>query len=214
MRQSNTRSVSCSRSTRAGMQPLWSAHLQYCYQWLDDKGGIHAFNSPTIEHDILHFSIICTGVLGHQRIEPILATVRLEMLWWSLQVCTSISNTTRLAFVTCLCLYQQIRQRYIHIDRKRVTYVKPIQLSYYRCLQKCQSSSNTINFVFVHTPSAYFVSIILRKGESGSGATDEIMINIEPVASVGKMAGNTSGLKKRNSSHTTNEISAPTPRKL
>lgn len=68
-------------------------------------------------------------------------------------------------------------------------------------------------------PSGYVASIIFLKGLVGStfvsilpykierclpGATLEIMMNIAPVARVGNIAGNTSGLKKRNSSQTIN----------
>ena len=44
------------------------------------------------------------------------------------------------------------------------------------------------------------------------GATLDIIMKIDPVASVGNIAGSTSGLKKRNSSQTTSEIFEPIPR--
>lgn len=92
-----------------------------------------------------------------------------------------------------------------------MTGLNPVQKKNHSGLEELVLNYSNMMNKFTHTPSGYLVSIIFLSGLSPSGATLEIIINIEPVASVGRIAGNTSGLKKRNSSQTTKDISAPTP---
>lgn len=62
-------------------------------------------------------------------------------------------------------------------------------------------------------PSLYLVSRRRIIGLSPSGATEEVIIKTAPVARVGRIAGSTSGEKKKNSSANIAKTSFPVPRK-